>query len=296
MARLLYRQRSHTAVLLLLSTLVAVLSPVTDASTSVVVGFTAPVFPVEEGNGTAIVCISTDSALVEEVSVEVIAFEIASENASAFADFIPSAQNVTLPVSENFSTTCVNFEILDDRLALEGDEQFGVRFTLLAGLYDVRLEVGIQEAIVVISDDDIVSVDFTSMQFPVAEEDREVKVCVKTDLATATPLNVSVVTMETSPPEATAFEDFTPASRLITLPPTADSNGSVACTTFDILEDKIAFEGGERISVVIVLPSGNATQLGDNSTAWVVIYDNDGEGHVNIWNSGPIIWSYSQAM
>jgi len=73
---------------------------------------------------------------------------------TAFADFIPSAQNVTLPVSENFSTTCVNFEILDDRLALEGDEQFGVRFTLLAGLYDVRLEVGIQEAIVVISDDD----------------------------------------------------------------------------------------------------------------------------------------------
>jgi len=47
-----------------------------------VVGFTAPVFPVEEGNGTAIVCISTDSALVEEVSVEVIASEIASENAS----------------------------------------------------------------------------------------------------------------------------------------------------------------------------------------------------------------------
>ena len=81
---------------------------------------------------------------------------------------------------------------------------------------------------------------------------------------------------------ASAFEDFTPASRLVTLPPTADSNGSVACTTFEMLEDKIAFEGGERIRVVIVLPPGNATQLGDNSTAWVVINDNDGEGHVNI--------------
>lgn len=49
------------------------------------------------------------------------------------------------------------------------------------------------------------------------------------------------------------------------------------CTSFEILEDKIAFEGEERVRVAIVLPPINATRLGDNSTALVVISDNDGE-------------------
>ena len=49
------------------------------------------------------------------------------------------------------------------------------------------------------------------------------------------------------------------------------------CTMFEILEDKIAFEGEETVLVTIVLPLINATRLGDNSTALVVISDNDGE-------------------
>ena len=49
-------------------------------SADVVVGFTSPVFSVEEGSGAAVVCIATDSGLREEVDVEVIAFEIDTEN------------------------------------------------------------------------------------------------------------------------------------------------------------------------------------------------------------------------
>ena len=73
---------------------------------------------------------------------------------TANADFVPNAQNATLPVSENSSTVCVSFDILDDRLALEGEEQLGVRLNLLTVSSDVRLEVGMQEATIVISDDD----------------------------------------------------------------------------------------------------------------------------------------------
>lgn len=76
---------------------------------------------------------------------------------------------------------------------------------------------------------------------------------------------------------SSAFEDFTPAARFLTLPPSAGGNSSVMCTSFEILEDKIAFEGEERVRVAIVLPPINATRLGDNSTALVVISDNDGE-------------------
>ena len=49
----------------------------------------------------------------------------------------------------------------------------------------------------------VVSVDFTAPQFPAVEGEGEVVVCVQTDLATATPLSLSVVAMETSLPEAT---------------------------------------------------------------------------------------------
>lgn len=76
---------------------------------------------------------------------------------------------------------------------------------------------------------------------------------------------------------SSAFEDFTPAARFLTLPPSAGGNSSVMCTMFEILEDKIAFEGEETVLVTIVLPLINATRLGDNSTALVVISDNDGE-------------------
>ena len=44
------------------------------------VGFTSPVFSVEEGSGAAVVCLGTDSGLREEVTVEVIAFELDTEN------------------------------------------------------------------------------------------------------------------------------------------------------------------------------------------------------------------------
>ena len=49
----------------------------------------------------------------------------------------------------------------------------------------------------------VVSVDFTAPQFSAVEGEGEVVVCVQTDLATATPLTLSVVAMETSPPVAT---------------------------------------------------------------------------------------------
>ena len=72
---------------------------------------------------------------------------------TAFIDFIPSTQNATLPINETASTTCVMFEVLDDYLALEGEEGFGVRLTLPAATDRISLEVQTQEAMVVISDD-----------------------------------------------------------------------------------------------------------------------------------------------
>ena len=73
---------------------------------------------------------------------------------TAFIDFIPSTQNATLPISETAFNTCVTFEVLDDYLALEGEEGFGVRLTLPAAAGRISLEVRTQEAMVMISDDD----------------------------------------------------------------------------------------------------------------------------------------------
>lgn len=75
---------------------------------------------------------------------------------TAFIDFIPSTQNATLPINETSSTTCVTFEVLDDYLALEGEEGFGLRLTLPLSPAAVRvsLEAQTQGAMVVISDDD----------------------------------------------------------------------------------------------------------------------------------------------
>ena len=63
-----------------------------------VVGFTAPVFPVEEGSGTAIVCFATDTALMEEVTVEVTAFEIATGNFHASGVCVCVCVYVCVPV------------------------------------------------------------------------------------------------------------------------------------------------------------------------------------------------------
>ena len=73
---------------------------------------------------------------------------------TAFLDFIPSTQNATLPINETSSTTCVTFEVLDDYLALEGEEGFGLRLSLPPAAGRVSLEAQTQVAMVVISDDD----------------------------------------------------------------------------------------------------------------------------------------------
>lgn len=49
-----------------------------------------------------------------------------------------------------------------------------------------------------------------------------------------------------------------------------------SCGFLPLLEDKIAFEGEENFTVSI-LPPSIGTELGENSTATVIILDNDGK-------------------
>ena len=48
---------------------------------------------------------------------------------TAAADFVPDTHTITFPVSPDASTVCTSFVILDDTIALEGNEQFYVNFT-----------------------------------------------------------------------------------------------------------------------------------------------------------------------
>ena len=69
---------------------------------------------------------------------------------TATADFVPATQTITFPVSTTVSRVCTSFQITNDTIALEGNEQFRVDFTVPAGTQTGVIDT----ACVTIIDDD----------------------------------------------------------------------------------------------------------------------------------------------
>ena len=78
-----------------------------------------------------------------------------------------------------------------------------------------------------------------------------------------------------------AFLDFTSEVKVVTFPP-SESSFSIACTTVEVLEDKLAFEGSESFTVAIESIEAvdvTSVTVGSNFTSEVIIQDNDGESN-----------------
>ena len=59
---------------------------------------------------------------------------ITYHNDISLSDGAGGSQTITFPPSESGQRQCVRFDILDDNIALEGDEQFNVDFTAPPGI------------------------------------------------------------------------------------------------------------------------------------------------------------------
>lgn len=70
------------------------------------------------------------------------------------------------------------------------------------------------------------------------------------------------------------YADFVAGVENVTFEASTNSS-SVSCAYFEILEDRLAFEGTENFTVT--LEETDVAMIGENSTALVSIRDNDGK-------------------
>ena len=138
------------------------------------------------------------------------------------SDFQQISRTYSFPTRNN--TACTTIEVVDDRLALEGAEQFIVELTLPPGQSALQLGTNRQIIITIIDNDGkvtallhpaacsiqsspfdslvVVSVEFANRSIEVSEAVGEVTVCLLKNSTTAMDFNVTVASLESSPVSA----------------------------------------------------------------------------------------------
>ena len=96
--------------------------------------FEFPDYTVNEEDGSVEVCVVLNTAIAEQLIIELeVTDRPASSNpATEGEDFPSDIFPVTFNAGEN-TTFCVDVAVIDDDIALEGDEQFRVIFSELNG-------------------------------------------------------------------------------------------------------------------------------------------------------------------
>ena len=135
-------------------------------------------------------------------------------------DFEQTSRTFTFPTESD--TACTSIAVVDDRVALEGAEQFTVELTLPPGQPDLQLGNN-RQITVTITDNDgkiaafffsnpvqtlsvillaVVSVEFANRSIEVSEGVGEVTVCLLKNSTTAMDFSVTVASLESSPVSA----------------------------------------------------------------------------------------------
>ena len=71
---------------------------------------------------------------------------------TATQDFTAISKNLTFPVGDQHRS-CVDIQILDDTLALEGDERFFLQFTILTLTHDITIGQPNTSYVIIIDND-----------------------------------------------------------------------------------------------------------------------------------------------
>jgi hypothetical protein len=144
----------------------------------------------------------------------------------------------------------------------EGDEDLAATLTAV----DARVDVTQPEASIIITENVVPSISFSTENVEVREEDGSAEICLDLSVPLSTDLQVVV---SASAGTADSGSDFSAGTQTASF--TAGSTR--ACVNFVIIDDDLALEGDETFTATFETPDGFASV--DPSTATVTIIDND---------------------
>jgi hypothetical protein len=246
------------------------------------VGFVALTQKVGEADGAATVCVELDSEVESPVSVKL---ATDSDTAHHPRDFNTTYRELQFEPRGD-TRQCVTVTVHDDAI-LENEEQFLVyifdsersRVTDNGGgrgFVEVNTGSGVEvlsggvRSVVVISDNDRVTIGVTQPEYTVEESEKYVNVCLKVTGDMEREVDVTLGTVDGT---AKAFEDFFRASRVVTFGPHSVKEGE--CVRVQLI-DRPEVEPNERFSVRLSSDlEGSAVVLSPREASILILDDDE---------------------
>jgi uncharacterized delta-60 repeat protein len=232
-----------------------------------VLGFSAPIYSVNETGTNIVINVARTNGSVGNVTVQYSTYDLTATN----ADYTP--RSGTLTFSSGATNQTITIPITDDLLA-ESEEWFGLRLTNATG----GAVLGLSNSIVRILDNEPSSrgsVSFALTDFQVNEISPSATITVRRTSGLNGTLTVQSVAFEFPPANgvARADIDFTPVTNTLIFPPGVTTQSF----TVPILSDSFV-EGNEVLGLMLYNVTNGA--IGLISNAMVTIVDDDAYGRL----------------